>query len=930
MSIRHPLFDAQPGFFDLARVRAASPELSGLEDDALLELLLDEDNVAPPAPNLLFDVHFYTMLRTRTGDAEPRNPVVHYLSEGAEQGLPINALFDVEFYQRNAVLEGLSPVHVVIHALAHMGPQLARFSPFVDLDFICAQTGRKKDAELLTRLLGGTLQIDRPHPLVDLDHLRRQTVRRLGTLRAALFHYWTCGEDLSTHPLIDVAHYRSGVGDGEAITHSAYHYLISHAPASPHALFDTEYYCDQVQAELGRVPGRALEHFVVEGQALGLAPSPFFDVEYYRAQSGAGPDAVQHYLQGGYRRYAPHPMICLSEARLQARARAGDMQGVAERLADPRGPVPLDLVPDFHLPFVRQEMNAQDAESGEVLRRYLREAYPEGRRPNGLLSLPYITAQSARLDVTGRNPLACYFEQGWHRRQRIMIALADLEDTTTNRAWFALCEAQLNNPQVELVVVSNRGGTLFDRFGEVAHVWCLWQPEPEDTGAFARSARTLAEVLAANPPVAGFVDFTEGAGQAQVLGRLDVPLIAFGDAGLGRLTTEEVQMLAGQVDQVLCATAGVQARLQEVSSRIKAGVRAGFHPVIAPPRPSARQRETLRSGLGIGANDVIVLSSGGEGIEHGADLFGALVAQCCEDAGIAANVRFIWHGPGHFWGNRPKFYTRHFARTVGGDTRLHMIDAPDLGTIMGAADIYVKLGRDGCPMNDVLQARAAGLPIVLMRSGRDQDGMADAPGVTAVDAFDLGAARDALRGLAAEPGKHRAAVEDALMSQLGLGSFLSEVSAAIRRHAPDVVLSAPDEEAAGRLLLILPDKALFDALAEQVGDDRDCSEVQRIPLTRRQLATDPLPPAIGALLSSSSCTELVLLCSPADLTSEDMSRFQHAIWLTEGTEAELRWLYLYGLSFDEIHSLKPGQIDAMRALNPRVAEVMRVTDWRAQ
>jgi hypothetical protein len=575
-------------------------------------------------------------------------------------------------------------------------------------------------------------------------------------------------------------------------------------------------------------------------------------------------------------------------------------------------------------------MNAHDAEPGEVLRRYLREGYPEGRRPNDLLSLPYIAAQSARLDVTGRNPLACYFEQGWHRRQRIMIALADLEDTTTNRAWFALCEAQLNNPQVELVVVSNRGGTLFDRFGKVAHVWCLWQPEPEDTGAFARSARTLAEVLAANPPVAGFVDFTEGAGLAQVLGRLDVPLIAFGDAGLGRLTTEEVQMLAGQVDQVLCATAGVQARLQEVSSRIEAGVHAGFHPAIAPPRRSARQRETLRSGLGIGANDVIVLSSGGDGIEHGADLFGALVAQCCEDAGIAANVRFIWHGPGHFWGNRPKFYTRHFARTVGGDTRLHMIDAPDLATVMGAADIYVKLGRDGCPMDDVLQARAAGLPIVLMRGGPDQDGMADAPGVTAVDAFDLGAARHALRGLVAEPRKHRVAAEDALRSQLGLSGFISEVTKAIRRHAPDVVLCSPDEEATGRQLLILPDKALFDALAERVGDDRDCGAGQRIPLTHRQLAACPLPPAIAALLSNSSCAELVLQRSPVDLTPEDMSRFQHAIWLTEGTEAELRALYLHGLSFDEIHSLKPGQIDAMRALNPRVAEVMRVTNWRAR
>ena len=923
---RPALYLAHQGFFDLTFVRASAPELSAADDDSLIRLLLDPDTACPPAPNCLFDSQHYSLLRARYGDGAPSNPILHYLCEGAEGDLSINPLFDEVFYQRNAGLDGLSAVAVVEHALSHLGPEIAPFSPFVDLDFICAQIGRTKGAELLADLFSGALQMDRPHPLFDLSHFRSQTLQRIETVQEALYHYWTCGEDLSTHPLIDVAHYKAQAEVPTDIVHSAYHYLISPNPASPHPLFDPAFYRDQAMAAFGRRPDRPLEHFISTGQAQGLSPSPFFDVDFYRRQSDCGPDALQHYLRAGHLRYAPHPLTHPAEMQLAARAQGTTPPVLLSQIATGAVDTGLSLLPEVDPDHLRQGPEDAELTTAAILQRYFRAGYPSGELPNPLLSRPYIEAQQRRLSGQGNTAIGYYFQQGWNRRQRILIALSTLEDNAANRAWHAMCKSQLGTPGVECLVLAARTGPMETAFREVAHLWQLnpQPPQRSDPEGMVGSVRKLAERLAANPPKLAFVDCAHGTDLLEAMTQLSVPLAAFGDAGLRRLSTGDPDQLAPAAE-LLCTSPALQAELQDAVPDKAQDIHSGFRPHITPPRPSPKHRATARAALGLTAEDIVVLSSGGPELEHGSDLFGAFVAQCCEDAKIPRQVKFVWHGPGKLFGHLPKFYAQHFVQTVGARDRFQMVEQMEPAAAMAAADVYVKLGRDGCPMDEVLHAQALGLPVLAT-----QDGALESDGsLTVVPPFDLTTARHALRNLL-ENLPARAKTRAAGTESGALVDFIGGLNTVAQRLAPTMALSLPCDHSAGRMLVILPDETLFDRLAVLAGMEPPVDEILSVRLDHGHSAWEELPPPFAALATRRAYAEITVMRSVAGLSADDILRFDHAVWCAEGTAAELNELYLTGLAFDEIHTLAPEQIDEMRQQNPRIAEIMTATDWKGQ
>lgn len=928
------LFQAHRDFFDFGYLRKTVTSMADASDDELVEMLLRADNANPPAPNCIFDVHHYNLMRTRLGQGDPLNPIVHYLTQNAVNGISVNALFDEGYYRHHSKVDDASSIGAIIHALKNMQDGPRRFSPFVDIDFICARTGRMNDSDLLSDLFTGALQPNQPHPLVDVGYIDRQSVTRIENLQDAIRHYWNSGEDLSTHPLFDVAYYKSQFPAQAGIVRSVYHYLISPDPVSPHALFEPAYYRDQVLDELGRAPTRLLEHFVSMGQALGLSPSPFFDTAFYRSQTNEGDNALQHYLSVGHLSYAPHAMIDVAQARLFAQSIKRSSKSTAQLLAENTQSVPMSVTPEFDPIYYRKTLENAGHDHHQLRRRYFREGYPQGERPNGLLSLPYIETQCRRFGINGTTCLASYFEQRWHRRRRIMLALASMQDTAENRSWYELCKSQLDNPNIEFIVVSVESGPMSEAFFKVAHVWHLSE-QPMATiekKALRNSVENLARILASNPVELAFVDCSKGLALLQAFARLGVPQISFGDAGLSQLSADEVDLLSRSSDQIMCRSPQLRASLEKNLTRGMTHIADGSNTHVAAHRITDSQRRRARQSLGLSEDDILILSSGGPEIEHGADLFGALAAQCFEDAEFGPNVSFCWHGPGRFFGNRPKFYARHFAETVQNDNQFRMIADQDFTTVLRAADIYVKLGRDRCNDDDMLQAVGAGLPVVVMRGSPEVAALAEAEAVLVVDAFDLTGMRLILRDLAADPQERKAfgdRARAAFQADFDLAAFVSRMNNAIRRCVPDLALSKPADTPTGQLLLVLPDESLFESFDTIAEKRSTLGSTPVLWLSHQQIDTCTCPAELRNIVTRSACSEIAVVFTADKLDRQEIGRFSESYWLTLGKASELSALFLKGLEFDEIYTCRPTQIDEMRNLNPRIAETMTHLDWSA-
>ncbi|PWK62929.1 hypothetical protein [Roseicyclus mahoneyensis] len=924
------LFQAHRGFFELDHARSTDAALSEARDAVVIEALLDPDRIDPPAPNRIFDAGHYTLERMRLGMDGPVNPVTHYLTLGALQGRSINALFDRVFYAKTARVADPSPLGAVLHALAHFDTGLVRFSPFVDPGFLSANTGRGIGPDFLCDLFAGRLQHDRPHPLIDLAHIRTQVEQRLDTLQDAILHYWNCGKDLSTHPLFDVDFYRSQVAGRDHLAHSVYHYLTSQTPPSPHPLFDPDFYAERARAVLGRVPNPSLEHFLTIGQAAGLSPSPYFEATHYRARSGCDESALLHYLTGGHRHYEPHPLIDISTAQLLERAQPPTGKTVAELLATSPADVPLSVTPDFS-PSHHAKMYLPTETSPQVLREhYFRFGYRAGRRPNGLLSMPYIKAQAQLLAVDHPDPLAAYFERGWQRRKRLLVVLPTMEDTTVNRAFLGLCAAQLANSDLEIVVATAMPGPMSASFFEVAHVWHLADPPLHTMDpAVLRSAVTqLGRVLAANPALVTLVDAGAGASVVAEFAQFGPNLAVFGDTGLSRLSLEDAAQLVDLTDLILCDGDAVRQLLLTIKETSRHKLAPGLMAETVSVAPSSARRDRVRQALGLDDAAVVILSSGTGTLADGADLFGALAGLCGDGGDAFQDATFLWHGSTASHPNTPLFYAAHFAGLAeGGAARFRKIDAPAIDAVLSAADIYVNLGRDGGGDGGAARAARAGLPVLMMEQPTDATlahVIAQNPGLL-VGRYDLAAARDVLRRLVSDPQARRLRIVDA--ETTGLPGFIARTDGAIRRLVPDIGLVDADHPCMGKMLLIVPDKSFIDALAEHATRKTTGRGMPILWFDLARARVPDMPQGIAALIHDSGCREIAIAGAVEALDAAEIEAFDRSVLLARGSAAEMGVLYTLGMTFDRVLTRRPSQIEEMSAINPRVAASMSVLDW---
>lgn len=194
--------------------------------------------------------------------------------------------------------------------------QDARDIALVGYRAAAAPTKRPRRRNRLARLVDRALDLTRSSGRALI--IARSGVWEDGDLRA-MAAYARRGADPAVQPaaIFDQAWYLKGRSDlAGSRTSPLVHYLLHGGGegASPHPLFDSEFYAGANAAELAATGLTPLEHFVRVGAAQGRDPHPVFSIAHYARQApdliASGGNPISHYLHTGWRRgLSPHPLF---------------------------------------------------------------------------------------------------------------------------------------------------------------------------------------------------------------------------------------------------------------------------------------------------------------------------------------------------------------------------------------------------------------------------------------------------------------------------------------------------------------------------------------------------------------------------------------------------------------------------------------------
>ncbi len=275
----------------------------------------------PLVVGALFDADFYL---TQCG-ADPealKDPLGHFTQKGWLEGFDPHPLFSVRYYlyQRQDLLKSL--INPLLHYMAHAASEEIDPHPLFDTKYYRTQVPGSQEVPLLHYLKGGHKTAS-PHPLFDPVFYREQVLMTNGASldddMPPLVHYLLDGvtRNLSPHPLFCALFYSSERPD---VVKQSMNPLVHYVQfgclenAKPHPLFDTGYFARQSGIDLARFPN-PLVAFLNIG-AHDCSPHKLFDITYYRSQLRARgiPDLVEHplvhYLREGHTQgLNPHPLF---------------------------------------------------------------------------------------------------------------------------------------------------------------------------------------------------------------------------------------------------------------------------------------------------------------------------------------------------------------------------------------------------------------------------------------------------------------------------------------------------------------------------------------------------------------------------------------------------------------------------------------------
>lgn len=546
---------------------------------------------------------------------------------------------------------------------------------------------------------------------------------------------------------------------------------------SPHPLFDAEFYLSQ-RPKLRRAGVNPLLHYLRLGAFCEYDPSPLFSttlyLDRYPEVFGSGRTPLQQYLERGWREQrVPHPLF---DPRFYLR-RNPDVEelGVDPLLhylergaAEGRNPHPC-----FETSYYLEQNPDVRAAGTNPLVHFLREGGAQGRDPSPMFDLAFYRREYPATAVGGMNPLVhfelfgsseglapCrYAPPPWdlagrrtHElrldpgRPKAVFVVPNGVRGPRAAAWLATVAHFRDVRRMACIVLMEEDGPLHAEFEQVAVVRVA-----AHLGGGARGARAVLELMDLSD--VRFAWFAS-AGSVHFLRELSergVPSVCLVDAWLDDVSSEVVANARDHARRLVFPSRGMLAaargahRLTEDATRV-------IPPAVFAPRLDGATRAAMRrelfAAVGAAEDAFLVLGVGPLGDRAAAEDFRHAAGQLCR--GAEGDFAFAW-------ATRPGA-VRSDERTVSSELPLLDLGQPaDIGPWLCAADLLLATARRDGPPSIVLEAQAAGLPVVAVPETHDVAQADGAQTVRHAAAGDPRAQAEACRELAAD-GAARAAL----------------------------------------------------------------------------------------------------------------------------------------------------------------------------
>jgi FMN phosphatase YigB (HAD superfamily) len=360
---------------------------------------VDRDLVAAQrlAGSELFDAEWYRA--TQAPDVLPDRAARHYLQHGAALGLSPSPLFDGPWYLENNADVAEAGLNPLLHYLDSGHAEGRPICPYADPVLVA----RIATSDLFEEEWYRATQAPDLAPGQAARHYLQEGAAR-GLSPSRLFDgpwYLENNADVAAAGQNPLLHYLdSGRSEGRPIGPVVDPALVARIAASD--LFDAEWY--RATQAPNVTLNRAARHYLQQGVALGLSPSPLFDGPWYLDNNPdvarAGQNPLLHYLNDG--RPEGRPICPFAEPVALARIEGS-------------GLFDAEWYRTTHVP---------NLSPNQAARHYLWEGAALGMNPGPLFDGEWYLGNNADVARAGLNPLLHYLESGRAEGRPIRLAYA--------------------------------------------------------------------------------------------------------------------------------------------------------------------------------------------------------------------------------------------------------------------------------------------------------------------------------------------------------------------------------------------------------------------------------------------------------------------------------------------------------------------------
>lgn len=643
----------------------------------------------------------------------------------------IAVYFDVEFYRKQCHEIGerqikiYNPEDAAIHFLylgkyKDLNPHWIFDAPFIQEEILRKPTDEVISTHWFFTFIAriGSRSPISPNCIYDLEYLRENSPEADLAHDFQVFVSNGCYTDCQTSALFSPQYYTSSVekisGPIGLSSFLHFHENLGNIAADPHPAFHSGYYCEQV----GPLDIHPLKHYLCQEGFKTYSPNPLLDLDSYRRCNSEvdfeTSPAFIHFLENPEKYYA---------------------------------------IPGLDLDFYRQSYSGADDElKGAVAHLSAAGVRDWNIFPFEGFSTEYIRRTVPANKFNRNTECFRYFADGCNRRQRIVVVSHSASRTGAPLIALEIVKQLSGNRNYELFSVLFGDGPLVEDFRKYSHVLNTQNPYGADHNENMRVANTLM----LNRPDFAFINSAESRHFAKYITDCAVPTVSLIHEIADHYSSDEWRKIFDVSRLVIFPAKYVKQRSDMKLGKLAKSLTEIPQAIIPQgllvdnfgKYEKQTKRKSVRKGLSISDEEIVILGCGTVDLRKGVDLFvDCAIKLLAEDS--TKQMRFLWVGKkSELSDNQSVIYWKLKTCSEEIVSRIHFIDeVSDTEPYYCASDIFLLTSRSDplpCVMHEAL---SSGLPVVFMHDSGGASEMIDAETGVGVEYENVDQMCDAIRML---------------------------------------------------------------------------------------------------------------------------------------------------------------------------------------